>query len=66
MVKTTKKYRPINTAGWVFVIVGFGVLSLLKADSPTGQWVGYQILVAIGTGILVRISSSNLRIIWGR
>ncbi|KAJ3487811.1 hypothetical protein NLI96_g3281 [Meripilus lineatus] len=52
VVKTTKKYRPINSAGWVFVIVGFGVLSLLKADSPTGQWVGYQILVAIGTGIL--------------
>ncbi|THH00042.1 hypothetical protein EW026_g2413 [Hermanssonia centrifuga] len=46
------KYRPQNALGWVFILVGFGILSLLKADSSMGQWVGYQIIVAAGFGLL--------------
>ncbi|TCD69560.1 hypothetical protein EIP91_007184 [Steccherinum ochraceum] len=46
------KYRPANIAGWVFLTAGLGVLSLLKADSNTGQWVGYQIIAAAGQGLL--------------
>ena len=37
-------------------MIGFGLLSLLKYDSSIGQWVGYQIVAAVGTGILVRHS----------
>ncbi|KAH8103096.1 iron permease [Cristinia sonorae] len=46
------KYRPANVVGWVLLTVGVGVLSLLKADSSTGQWVGYQIIAAAGQGML--------------
>lgn len=49
------KYRPVNYVGWAITIIGFGLLSLLKYDSTTGQWVGYQILVAVGIGLLVRL-----------
>ncbi|KAL4241388.1 MFS transporter superfamily protein [Abortiporus biennis] len=52
VVTTTKKYRPANIVGWILTVIGFGVLSLLRADSPTGKWVGYQIIVTIGTGII--------------
>lgn len=54
LVHVTKKYRPANYLGWVITIVGFGILTLLNYDSTTGQWVGYQIVVAAGIGILVR------------
>jgi len=33
-------------------IIGFGLLSLMRVDSSEAQWVGYQILVAAGTGVL--------------
>ncbi|EMD39089.1 hypothetical protein CERSUDRAFT_104356 [Gelatoporia subvermispora B] len=52
VVKSTKKYRPTNYLGWVLSVVGFGVLSLLKADSSTGKWVGYQFLVSAGQGLI--------------
>jgi len=53
MVKVQNKYRPANLLGWVVTIIGFGLLSLLKADSTTGQWVGYQIVASMGTGMIV-------------
>lgn len=53
MVKFLGRYYPSNILGWIFTIVGFGLLSLLKADSPTSQWVGYQVMAAAGTGMIV-------------
>ncbi|OBZ72796.1 putative transporter C3H1.06c [Grifola frondosa] len=53
VVSVTKKYRPVNGLAWVLIIIGFGLLSLLRADSSVGQWVGYQIVAAAGIGILV-------------
>ncbi|THH32797.1 hypothetical protein EUX98_g1387 [Antrodiella citrinella] len=46
------KYRPANFAGWILIVVGLGVMSLLKADSSTGKWVGYQMIAAAGLGLL--------------
>jgi hypothetical protein len=54
VVQTTNKYRPMNALGWVFITIGFGLLSMLRADSSVGQWVGFQFIAAAGTGILVR------------
>ncbi|KAH8818714.1 iron permease [Flagelloscypha sp. PMI_526] len=51
-VQVFQRYRDGNYAGWVLSIIGFGVLSLLKADSTTGQWVGYQMVSGAGVGIL--------------
>ncbi|TCD60225.1 hypothetical protein EIP91_010533 [Steccherinum ochraceum] len=51
-IAVLKKYRPANIAGWILITVGFGIMSLLKADSTTGQWVGYQLVVSAGLGLL--------------
>jgi hypothetical protein len=53
VVQVTNKYRPSNFTGWVLIVVGFGILTLLQADSSTGQWVGYQLVVSAGIGIMV-------------
>lgn len=53
MVKFLGRYRPSNILGWLLTIVGFGLLSLLRADSSTSQWVGYQVLSSAGTGMIV-------------
>jgi len=51
-IQVLKRYLPANYAGWIVSIIGFGLLSLLKADSSTGKWVGFQLLAAAGTGFI--------------
>ncbi|KAI0667884.1 iron permease [Trametes maxima] len=52
IVKKTNKYCPSNWVGWALIMIGFGLLSLLKADSGTAAWVGYQVVTAVGVGII--------------
>ncbi|KAJ7174690.1 iron permease [Mycena filopes] len=52
IVTRFKKYRPVNWAGWVIAIVAFGLFSTIRADSAVWKWVTYQILGAVGLGIL--------------
>ncbi|KAG8916187.1 hypothetical protein FRC01_003309 [Tulasnella sp. 417] len=47
-----KVYVPQNYFGWVMTSIGVGLLTTLKASSPVGAWVGYQIIEGIGFGIL--------------
>jgi len=35
------RYRPLQHIGFAMMVIGFGLLSLLKANSTTAQWVGY-------------------------
>lgn len=60
LVQVTNKYRSSNVIGWILTTVGFGLLSLLRADSSTSQWIGYQILAAAGIGMLVRIHTLRI------
>ena len=53
MIKKMNKYRPANYFGWTLTIVGFGLLTTLKADSGAGMWGGYQALQAAGSGTIV-------------
>lgn len=43
-------YMPWIWASAVLMSVGAGLLTLLRVDSSTGRWVGYQVLFAIGSG----------------
>ncbi|KAG7448253.1 iron permease [Guyanagaster necrorhizus] len=52
IVAITGKYRPVNWAGWALVMIGFGLLSLLKEDTSTGKWVGYQLVASAGLGLV--------------
>ena len=38
-------------ASSVLMSIGAGLLTLLRVNSNTGQWVGYQILFAVGSGL---------------
>lgn len=58
-----QKYRPVLFMGWALMIVGLGLLSLLKSGSSTGLWVGFQIIAAAGSGLLVRTSSIFLSLV---
>lgn len=52
-IKTFSRYLPPNVIGWMLTLIGFGVPTLLKVGSPVANWVGFQILLSIGLGILV-------------
>ncbi len=60
LVKVTNKYRPLNYIGWALSMIGCGLLTLLKADSHTSQWAGFQIVAAMGIGIVVRVFLKRL------
>ncbi|GAA5917548.1 hypothetical protein JCM6882_001725 [Rhodosporidiobolus microsporus] len=51
-ITLTGHYWTQNTIGWVFSIVGAGLLSLLKWDSGTAMWAGFSVVIAIGLGLL--------------
>ncbi|OCK75415.1 MFS general substrate transporter [Lepidopterella palustris CBS 459.81] len=46
----TGYYLPWIWVSSVLMPIGAGLLTLLRVDSSTGHWVGYQILFAIGSG----------------
>ncbi|KAF9070224.1 iron permease [Rhodocollybia butyracea] len=46
------RYRPQNYVGWTIITVGFGVLSLLEQDSSPAAYIGFQILLGAGLGIV--------------
>ncbi|KAI0833802.1 iron permease [Trametes gibbosa] len=52
LVKTLNKYRPANYIGWALTMIGVGLLTLLKEDSPTAAWAGFQVIAAAGIGII--------------
>ncbi|KAJ7039336.1 major facilitator superfamily domain-containing protein [Mycena alexandri] len=52
VVTMSKKYRPVNWAGWTVTIVAFGLFSTIREDSAVWKWVVYQILGAVGLGML--------------
>lgn len=55
-----KRYIPSNVLGWIFSLVGFILLSLLKVDSTKGEWVGYQLIKGIGSGLTVCTTITNI------
>ncbi|KAJ7254595.1 iron permease [Mycena rebaudengoi] len=63
-ITLSQKYRVVNWVGWCFTIAGFGLLSRIKSDSAIGMWVGYQLIVSVGIGMVtwgITISSTVLQ-----
>lgn len=42
--------------GAVFITIGSGMIYTLRPDSTAGQYIGYQILAAIGGGLVIQIN----------
>jgi hypothetical protein len=48
----TGHYIPIHWVGFILSAIGGGLLSTLDETSDRGAWIGYQILVSSGTGMI--------------
>ncbi|KAI1302783.1 major facilitator superfamily domain-containing protein [Xylaria venustula] len=47
------RYKPLLVVALAFIVVGFGLFSLLNENSTTGAWVGFQIVESVGTGLAI-------------
>lgn len=43
-------YAPFYYASVVFMAIGTGLITTFSASTPTGQWIGYQIIFGFGVG----------------
>lgn len=51
-VQVFKRYRPQNHLGWMLIVIGFGVLSLLDENTSKAKCIAYQVVLAAGIGIV--------------
>lgn len=51
-VTVTGHYKTQNIFAWCLAMAGFGLVTLLKADSSKAAWVGFPVILGIGMGIL--------------
>ncbi|VDC06039.1 unnamed protein product [Peniophora sp. CBMAI 1063] len=51
-VQSFRRYRPQNLVGWSLIIVGFGILTILDRNSGVARYIGCQVVLGIGLGIV--------------
>ena len=51
-VQIANRYRPQNYIGWILTVIGFGILTLLDTDSSKAKYIGCQVVLGIGLGII--------------
>lgn len=49
------RYQPIQHVAFALMVIGFRLLTLLKAKATTAQWAGYQLVSAVGIGLAVPV-----------
>jgi len=52
LITRTGSYRWAIWIGWIVTTVGMGLLMLLDVDTSTGKWIGLNLIVGLGTGML--------------
>lgn len=55
VVQKTGRYRPVHQFGFALLVLGVGLCSLLDVNTNTGTWVGFQIIIAAGLGMIVAV-----------
>jgi hypothetical protein len=53
MLSKFGRYKPMHLFGFAVLTVAFGLLSLLGPSSSTAAWACFQLLYAVGSGILI-------------
>jgi MFS transporter, DHA2 family, glioxin efflux transporter len=48
-------WQPFFSIGSIFSVVGAGLIYTLNLDSTAAQYIGYQVVVSIGTGLTMQI-----------
>lgn len=49
-------YQLFLIVGAMFVTVGSGLIYTLEPSSSAGQYIGYQVLAAIGSGLVIQLN----------
>lgn len=49
------RYKPLHLIGMAIVTISFGLFSLLDQGSSTAAWACFQLLCAIGSGLMIAI-----------
>ena len=57
----TKRFKWINSFAWATLTVGIGILALLTPTSSSGEYYGFQVVVALGSGILFSSTIFNVQ-----
>lgn len=52
LVSRTGRFRWSVLVGWVLTVIGTGLLCLLNPNTTTPAWIGINIVVGLGTGML--------------
>lgn len=55
LLSKTGRYKPFHLFGFALATISFGLLSLLDRSSSAAAWVCYQLLGAVGLGVLAAI-----------
>ncbi|KAF2114410.1 major facilitator superfamily protein [Lophiotrema nucula] len=58
IISKTGYYTPWLIAGTAIMIAGSALLTTLRVNTGTGDWIGYQILVGAGTGMALQQTSN--------
>ena len=53
LVTKTGRYRGIIWLSWTLTTIGFALLSTLDVDSDRAAYIGYQVFIGVGLGMLV-------------
>ncbi|KAF2757491.1 MFS general substrate transporter [Pseudovirgaria hyperparasitica] len=56
---------PLAIVGTILLTVGSGLYSLLQPSSPTGWWVGFQILAGFGSGLTMQLAILTVQAVIG-
>lgn len=51
-VELLGRYRPQNYIGWAIIVLGFGIISTLDLESSRARYIGSQVPLGIGLGIV--------------
>lgn len=55
LLSKTGRYKPLHLIGMTIVTLSFGLFSLLDQNSGTAAWACFQLLCAIGSGLMIAI-----------
>ena len=53
-------YLPVTLFGSVLIAIGNGLISTFEPGTSAGKWIGYQILLGIGTGVALQTVGPTL------
>jgi hypothetical protein len=52
IISKLQKFRTINSIAWLFVVVGFSLMTQLKVHSNKAMQYGFQVIYAVGAGVV--------------